>query len=122
METEQRKHTRFLVQENVIAALRNRSTRIGQVKDISLGGLSFEHIDEGDSNPNHPERSIFLLAEDVHVSKIPCRVVYDIPVSEPIESPPLITRFKTRRCGVQFVTLSEDQKAQLAFLLKTDTQ
>jgi hypothetical protein len=122
MEMEKRKHTRFLAQENVVAALRNRSTRIGQVKDISLGGLSFEHIDEGDLSLNHPERSLFLLVEDFHISRVPCRVVYDIPVREPIGSPPLLTQFETRRCGIEFVTLSEDQKAQLALLLKTCTQ
>lgn len=122
MGEEQRKHIRFLVKDDVIAALRNRSTKIGKVKDISLGGLSFEHIYEEKSNSNHPIKNMFLMVNEFRISKVPCRVVYDIPVRVPSESPPVITHFITRRCGVQFETLSEDQRAQLDFFLKTYTK
>ncbi len=119
MGSERRKSSRFLVQDGVIAALRNRSTKIGKVKDISLGGLSFEHIYEENSYANHPTRNLFLMINGFRLSEIPCRVVYDVPVHTPEEYSPLITRFPTRRSGVQFETLSEDQSAQLDLFLKT---
>jgi len=43
MEAEQRNNVRFLAQDDVVVALRNTYTKIGKVKDISKGGLSFEH-------------------------------------------------------------------------------
>jgi len=119
MGEEQRKHIRFLVKDDVIAALRNRSTKIGKVTDISLGGLAFEHIYEKNSNANHPMKNLFLMINGVCLSGVPCRVVYDVPVGMPNEYPPLITRFRTRRCGVQFETLSENQRTQLDFFLRT---
>ncbi len=39
METECRKFTRFLVPENVYAALGPSFSKVGRIKDISIGGL-----------------------------------------------------------------------------------
>jgi hypothetical protein len=119
MEIEQRKNIRFLVQDNVIVALRNRSTKIGKVKDISVGGLSFEHIYNESSNLEPSKRDIFLFVNEFCISKVPCRIVYDIPVCIPNEYHEFTINLITRRCGVQFETLSEDQMAQLDFFLKT---
>ena len=122
MRTEQRKNSRFLVQDNIIAALRNGFTRIGKVKDISIGGLSFEHIHDEISNQESSKRNIFLFANEICLLKVPCRVVYDIPVCTPDEYQAFVIHFITRRCGVKFETLSEDQKTQLDIFLKTYTK
>ena len=60
MRTKQRKTIRFLVEDNIIVALRNGSTKIGKVKDISMGGLSFEHIYDEDLNLEPLKREVFL--------------------------------------------------------------
>ncbi len=122
MGTEQRKNIRFLVEDNIIVALRNGSTKIGKVKDISMGGLSFEHIYDENSIQNSFKGYIFLWVNEFNMSKVPCRVVYDISVSIPNEYYAFTIHFITRRCGLQFEALSEDQKTQLDFLLKTYTQ
>jgi hypothetical protein len=122
MGTEQRKNVRFLVRDNVIVALRNHSTKIGKVKDISKGGLSFEHIYEEDPAWEPPKKDIFLWVNEFRISRVPCRVVYDIPVPTPSEYQLLTIQLITRRCGVQFEALSEDQVAQLDFFLETYTK
>ena len=119
MGIEKRKNIRFLVQDNVIVALRNRFTKIGKVKDISIGGLSFEHIYDENSNREPSKRDIFLFVNEFCLSKVPCRIVYDIPVCTPNGYEEITIRLTTKRCGVQFETLSEDQTAQLDFFLKT---
>src|SRR4030042_2246125 len=121
MGTEQRKNIRFLVKNNIIVALRNGSTKIGKVKDISMGGLSFEHIYDEPLNLEPLKREVFLWVNEFSLSKIACRVVYDIPMGTPPEYKSLHIHFITRRCGVQFETLSEDQSTQLDFFLKTCT-
>jgi hypothetical protein len=121
MGPEQRNNIRFLAQDNVIVALRNSSTKIGKVKDISKGGLSFEHTYEEDSNREPSQKGILLFTTGFWMSTVPCRVVYDIPVPTPAEYESLTIRFITRRCGIQFEALSEDQMAQLDFFLKTYT-
>lgn len=122
MGTDKRKDKRFLVGEEVIVALRNKSSRVGRVKDISRGGLSFEHIYDEDLEGNPWKTDAFLWVDNYSMPDIPCRVVYDIPISEPPEYDYLSVHFKTRRCGVQFGKLNEKQETQLDFLLKTHTK
>ena len=122
MEIEKRKNIRFLVQDNVIVALQNGFKRIGKVKDISTGGLSLDHIYDEDLNWGHAKRNISLWVNDFSTLKIPCRVVYDIPIGAPLEYNSLSIQFITKRCGVHFETLAEYQIAQLDFFLKTYTK
>ena len=121
MRPEQRKDPRFLVQDDVIAALRDGFTKIGKVKDISIGGLSFEHIQDETSNQGSSETNIFLLVNEFCLPKVPCRVVYDIPLQTPHEYQAFPIQFITRRCGVRFEALSEDQRTLLDSFLKTYT-
>ncbi len=122
METEKRKGERFLVGEEVIVALRNRSSRVGRVKDISMGGLSFEHIYDEDLEGDCTKREVSVWVENYSLADIPCRVVYDIPISEPPEYDYLTVHFRTRRCGIQFDLLTKTQKDQLDFFIKTHTK
>ena len=102
-----------------MVALRNSSTRIGKVKDISRGGLSFEHTYQEDLNRTPSQRGILLWTDGFWMSTVPCRVVYDIPVPTPTEYQSLTIHLTTRRCGIQFEVLSEDQMAKLDFFFKT---
>lgn len=122
MEEDKRKDKRFLVGEEVIVALRNKSSRVGRVKDISMGGLSFEHIYDEDLGGNHSKSDVSLWVDNYSMADIPCRVVYDIPISEPPEYDYLSVHFRTRRCGVQFGKLTENQETQLDSFLKTHTK
>ncbi len=119
MEAEQRNNVRFLAQDNVIVALHNASTKIGKVKDISKGGLSFEHTYAKNSVLSSSQTGLTLWTNGFWISKISCRVVYDLPLPIPKEYESLAIRLITRRCGIQFEVLSEDQTAQLDFFLKT---
>lgn len=122
METDKRKNERFLVGEEVIVALRNRSSRVGRVKDIGMGGLSFEHIYDEELEQEPSKRDVSLWVDNFNMADIPCRVVYDIPITEPPDYDYLTVHFKTRRCGVQFDLLTRDQKERLVFFLKTHTK
>jgi len=119
---EKRKNERFLVGEEVIVALRNKSSRVGRVKDIGMGGLSFEHIYDEDLEHEPSKRDVSLWVDNFAIADIPCKVVYDIPINEPPEYDYLSVHFKTRRCGVQFELLTENQKSQLGFFLKKHTK
>ena len=61
MRSEQRKHDRFIPKENAFAALGRKYTRVGKIKDISVGGLAFEYIAGEESNNNASEIDIFLV-------------------------------------------------------------
>jgi hypothetical protein len=42
MRSERRKYVRFKAQENAFAALGTNFSRVGKLKEISIGGLAFE--------------------------------------------------------------------------------
>ncbi len=119
---DKRKHTRFSVEENVIVALQNGLNRIGKVKDISLRGLSFEHIYEEDLIGGDSRKSLILWINDANLPKIPCKIVYDKPLRTPSEYDSLAIRLITKRCGIQFESLTDQQIAQLELFLKTYAQ
>jgi len=121
MGSEQRKSVRFIVHENVSIALRGKFTKVGRVKDISMKGLAFEHIEEENQNSETLRKDIFLWVNGFSLSKLPGRIVYDVPLATPDEYQGLFIHLITRRCGVQFETLSEDQASKLDFFLKTYT-
>jgi hypothetical protein len=120
--SERRKNTRFLVGDNVIASLQNGSIKIGKVIDISVGGLSFEHVDSEEESNHESKKHILLSVNGFNLPKLSCRVVYDIPVRVAIEYQAFPIDFKTRRYGVQFEGLSEYQDRQLKFFLETYTK
>lgn len=119
---DKRKYPRFSVEENVVVALQNGINRIGKVKDIGLGGLSFEHIYEEGLTVGDSRKSLTVWINDVNLPKIPCRIVYDNPVQTPFEYDSLTIRLITKRCGIQFESLTDQQITQLELLLKTHTK
>lgn len=115
---ERRSHERVRMEDEVIAALREGFTRIGRLKDIGAGGLSFEHVYE-EPIPESLKGKVSILANGFRISDIPCQVVYDIPVPVSEEYSSLIIRLQTRRCGVRFEGLSEEQRRRLEEFLRT---
>jgi len=119
---DKRKYPRFSVEENVIVALQNGLNRIGKVKDISLGGLSIEHIYEEDLIEGDTRKSLILWINDVNLPKIPCKIVYNRPLQIPSEYDSLAIRLITKRCGIEFESLTDQQITQLELFLKTYTK
>jgi hypothetical protein len=122
LEKEKRRDTRFVAADDVVVVFPDKISKIGRVIDIGQGGLAFEFIDDEESRWEFSKRDISLWVNEFHVSDIPCKMVYDIPVQPPPEYELLSLNIKTRRCGIQFESLTENQKGQLEFLLKTYTK
>ncbi len=118
-----RKCIRLPVIGKVSASLSNRFTVVGRVKDINMEGLSFEHggAENQLSGEGLPEGSISLSAKRFNLGKMPCMIIYDIP-AELIDKGDAFAGFRSRRCGVKFKRLSDDQKAQLECFLRRYTK
>jgi hypothetical protein len=119
MNIEQREYVRLLPKNNSFAALGRDVTKIGKIKDISMGGSSFEYIIHVDLKQNTArELDIFLTGDDFYLADLPCTVVYDVPVNtgNVFTSP-----FITKRCGIKFDLLPEDQMALLEYFLQKHT-
>ena len=103
------------------AALRSEFKKVGRVKDISIGGMAFSYISANSEAISDSQRSqvdIFLSGNGFHLSKVPCKIVYDIPVSSNDKD----FFVNMNRCGLCFGELTESQLDQLNFFITQHTE
>lgn len=119
---ERRKHTRYRVREGAYAALSPDFGKMGQIIDISRGGLCFRYI----ARLDHPaddvsESHVFVGDEGIYLEKMPNQLVEDVPVeSDDIPSPIMMgsrAMPAVRQRRVRFGDLTGNQLAQLNYFI-----
>ena len=102
---EKRKYHRYPAREGAIVAFKPHARLLGQMIDISLGGLAFRYI-ESEEQPDQPIELIILVAHhSFRLDKVPFKTVYDHEIIDHIA----FSSIKMRRCNVEFGNLSEIQ-------------
>lgn len=87
---------------------------LGQVIDVSLGGLAFRYMETGKKVRGSAELLIYRFEAQKKPITIPCQVIYDDELPNTFSlSPPIF-----HRCGVRFVSLTTHQKGQLEGLIQ----
>ncbi|MGO8942047.1 MAG: PilZ domain-containing protein, partial [Syntrophobacteraceae bacterium] len=77
---EKRKFARFKGKEGAFAAFirPNDLMSVGQIQDISIGGLCVQYVSTNEDNKGRSEIKIFGSNERfIHLNKVQCRIVYD---------------------------------------------
>ncbi len=116
---ERRFHERFQVQQGIYALLKNGSSKLGQIKNISKGGLAFMYINDGEQIHEPTEVDIFLSGHGFLFKGIPCKKISDIHVDNFVP----FSTFEMRQLGVQFGEASLNQLAHLdSFIEKYTTR
>ena len=124
MESRARQHERFMVRNNAYVSLGGGFIKVGTMKDISLGGTSFEYIMYDDTLNEASRREkidIFISRKGFHLTDVPCDIVYDIPVNTMSVSPLFARNFICRRCGVKFKELTEEHEEKIISFLENHT-
>ena len=116
---EKRRHKRFRSIESAYAAFGSEALKIGQIVDISMGGLAFHYMADGDHINGARELEIYLTHNHgFHMTEVPFNTVSDFVI--PNEFP--YTTIVMRRRGVEFGELNETQVSQLGFLIQNYTE
>jgi len=113
---ERRKHKRYKVTKGACKVGSNaesKSAKSGEVIDISMGGLAFSYIEDGEWTDESFDRGMLLGEKDLCIEDIPLKVISDCAINTGITI--------TRRCGVQFGKLTPRQIAQLEYYIWTNT-
>jgi hypothetical protein len=110
---ERRKHKRYNVKQGAFAALPSIYL-IGQIKNISMGGVSFACIASGPKCYRIPVLEIFSKDKNFYLRKIPFNVVSEFYVENHVPCSSL----QMKQISGEFAELTEPQKAQLDFFLK----
>jgi hypothetical protein len=113
MHAERRQFTRFLVPDNTFAALGPSFTKVGRIRDIGISGLAFEYLTDDEPGLENSQVDIFTRGDDFRLSRLPCSIVYDIPLEKPAGGIASTGRLVHKRCGVSFGRVTEIQKRQL---------
>ena len=114
---ERRQQKRFIAEEGAFAALVDQESRLGQIKDISLQGLSFRYIDSHEKLENADELRIILGNQGLYLDRVPFVKISDFE----IESEFSFSTIKMRQIGLKFGELTPQQKLRLDQFIKHHT-
>lgn len=98
---ERRSHKRFNIKKCTIAV----SAKLGQVVDISMGGLSFSYIETGNWVKESSPLATLFGPDDLCIDEFPMRIISDCSLGNGVSM--------LRRCGVEFGELNQKQISQL---------
>jgi hypothetical protein len=110
---DRRRHPRYPSIDGVIVALMPQADILGQMIDISPGGLSFCYIDS--VFEEHPSSELIILVSRPQLcfDKLAYQTVADFPVPNEFSFSSIPVR---RRC-VRFTHLHEEQSAQIEWFI-----
>ncbi len=106
---ERREHKRFVVHEGVYALLKNNSSKLGQIKNISRGGLAFNYIVNGEEMHESFKVDIFISGRGFFLKDIPSKKISDFHINNKLP----FSTFAIRKVGIQFNDLDPSQISQL---------
>ena len=121
---ERRKHKRYQVPAGSFVALGPHNTILGQIIDISMGGLAFRYMDsKKPTDGSHID--IFLIERDFCLGKVPIKSVSDYEIDNTVVCkivdgvPPSCRAMK--RSSVQFGDLTHNQVSRLEHFIQNHT-
>jgi len=109
-----RKHQRFQVEDFTFVNLKSESDKdLGQLIDISNGGLSFRYFVSAKKPGNFSKLDIVLSGSDFAITGLPFRIVSDTELTNEFQYSPI----NFRRYCVQFEELTYNQNFKLCYFL-----
>lgn len=115
--TEQREHKRYKAREDAFAVLNANDSKIGQIKDISMGGLAIHYIANGTKSIDSSFLDILLADNGFYMEKIPFESVSDFEIPNEFA----FSSLRMNRHGVKFGQLTRHQLSQLEDFLRNYT-
>jgi hypothetical protein len=123
MISERRKYTRFLAEEYVYAALGINFSKVGKLKDISIGGLAFEYIDWTENcAQDYSIVAIFHTHNEFYLPNLACRLIRNLAISAENDDSQFIRQYAIHRCAIQLGDITAKQRKQLEFFINHYTR
>jgi len=114
---EQRRNERFRARNGAFVALRPHYTKLGQISDISMDGLSFHYMSREElPNASFDVLDILVTNDDFYLETVPFEIVSDFEITKVPLSAVAI-----KRCSVKFGVLTDDQKSRLKNFIHNHT-
>ncbi len=116
---EQRRHRRYRVKEGAFAVIRKQADTqtLGQIIDISGGGLAFKYFANGKPSNGRHKLDIFFAGFGIQLKNLSFQTVSDLPIDNQIS----FSSIKMRRCGLQFKDLKSKHRLQIEDFIQSYT-
>ncbi len=110
---QRRRHERFEAQDGAFASLSPQFAVLGQIVNISKGGLAFRYVASRPRSKESNRLDILLTDGSFFVDKLPFDSIWDIAIPQDFSLGP-ITFW---HCGVKFGQLESTQKLDLEYFI-----
>jgi hypothetical protein len=116
--SERRRHLRFRLACSGYTLLRNHLSRVGEIVDVSQGGLAFKYMEDEALCSGAFELDVYVKEYGFLWAGIPHKTVSDIEMERDIP----YSSIRMRRRGVVFLDLSQDDRDKLKALIRIHDQ
>ena len=114
---DRRQVRRYRVKDGIFAVFMANKDKLGQIKDISMKGLSFRYVNDNGDSREAGELKIIIAGYGLYLDKIPIETVSDFEVQGGFAISPL----RMRQTGLRFVDLTPEQKYQIGRFIRQHT-
>jgi len=105
---ERRRHTRFQLKGSAFALVNRPFAHMGEIIDISMGGLSFQYTSDKGIPKGSLALDILCVDDGFRLGRVPVETVAELIVSREV-----------RKLGVQFARLTNRQLSQVRSFIQT---
>jgi len=112
-----REFARFKISDCVLVDLSAERFDLGEVLNVSLGGLSFRFVDEGKSMPTSGNLRTFASTQGLIFSKIPFETIWSQTKVYPLATGHIATTYS----GIRFSSLTADHHRALRCFIENHT-
>jgi hypothetical protein len=115
--SDRRRSKRYQAKDGTFAVFVTRKDKLGQIKDISMRGLSFRYVNDDHITAAAGELKIIIAGFGLFLDKVNVETITDFEVINGFSVSPL----KMRQTGIKFIDLSPEQKFQLGRFIRNHT-
>ncbi len=115
--TDRRHSKRYQAKEGVFAVLVAKQDKLGQIRDISMKGLSFRYVNDELGLKDPGELKIIIAGCGLYIDKVATEIISDFEIKGGF----VVSSLKLRQTGIKFINLTSEQRYQIGRFIRKHT-
>ena len=111
---DRRIHKRYAMQPSAFVSIRPGGTNLGQIMDLSIGGLAFRYMSKERPSGAFFQIDLFSAENGFYLEEVPFRTIWDVETDGQLP----FSALSMRRRGGEFGELTDHQRTQLAYFME----
>jgi len=115
--TDRRHSKRYQAKEGVFAVLVAKHDKLGQIRDISMKGLSFRYVNDEFDFKDPGELKIIVAGYGLYLDNVATEIISDFEIEDGF----VVSSLKLRQTGIKFLNLTPEQRYQIGRFIRKHT-